>query len=239
MNKGRDERCYLCNTPVRKYKLAPGQQSPADMRTHDHIPPENLFPEGMRRDLITVICCHTCNKAFSKLDEQFRVFVSTAINVSEVGKKIMRQKVFGRSLKESQKLKQQMARNVSIGMVMTNLGPLTVPLITMDCDVLNGFLIRLTKGLLKKCYPDIDYFGLHFAVSQLSQFGAIHPTFKEAAAILKADERGDGIFRFWHGIPQEQRTTGVWIYQFYDAVLFMVKHSKYPWPEGLTHGEKA
>ena len=29
----------------------------------------------------------------------------------------------------------------------------------------------------------------------------------------------------------------MWIYQFYDAALFMVKHSKDPWPESLIKGE--
>ncbi len=106
----------------------------------------------------------------------------------------------------------------------------------MDRDVLNGFFIRLTKGLLATFYSDIDYFGLCFSVTQLNQFGATRPSFKSVTSLLKHDQRGDGVFRFWHGVAQEQRTTGMWIYLFYDAALFMVKHSKERWPENQAKG---
>ncbi len=202
--------CYLC-------------RSTEDL-THDHIPPRNLFPKNLRTNLITVPCCKSCNESFSKLDEQFRVFVSSAANVSETGKAVMRSKVLGGSLKKSPALKKQMAKDVFKGTLKTAFGPVTVPLIAMDRAVLNPFFTRFTKGLLATFYPDIDYFKLKFVVAQLNQFGANHPTFKAVTSILKADQRGGGVFRFWHGVSQEQRTTGVWIYQFYDAALFMVNH---------------
>jgi hypothetical protein len=101
----------------------------------------------------------------------------------------------------------------------------------MDRAILDPFFTRLTKGLLATFYPDVDYFGLGSAVTQLNQFGAQHPTFKALTLILTADQRGDGVFRFWHGVAQEQRTAGMWIYQFYDAALFMVSHGV----ERITH----
>jgi len=233
MSIEREERCYMCNKLVRKYKLRSGEQPPSDMRTRDHIPPDNLFPDGKRSDLITVICCHDCNKGFSKLDEQFRVFVTSASNVSEVGKVISRQKVFGGSFKKSPKLKKQMGRDVFIGTMVTELGAMSVPLIAMDREVLDGFFTRLTKGLLTMLYPDINHFTLRYGVVQLNQFGPNHPTFRAVTSILKSDQRGDGIFRFWHGVALEKRTTGIWIYQFYDASLFLVKHSEDVWPQTL------
>lgn len=202
--------CYLCRG--------------TENLTRDHVPPENLFPKPKPSNLITVPCCKSCNAGFSKLDEQFRVFVSTPVNVSDIGKAVMRSKVFGGSLKKSPALKKQMAKDVFKGTVMTELGPFTVPLIAMDRAVLDPFFTRLTKGLLATFYPDVDYFGLKFGVTQLNQFGAQHPTFKGVTSILTADQRGDGIFRFWHGVAQEQRTAGMWVYQFYDAALFMVRH---------------
>ena len=202
--------CYLCRS--------------TENLTRDHVPPENLFPKPRPSNLITVPCCKVCNEGFSKLDEQFRVFVSTAVNVSDTGKDVMRKKVFGGSLKKSPALKKQMARDVFKGTIMTALGPMSVPLIAMVREVLDRFFIRLTKGLRATFYPDIDYFGLKFAVSQHTQFGAQHPKFKAATSGMIADQRGSGIFRFWHGVAAEQRTSGVWIYQFYDAALFMVRH---------------
>ena len=208
--------CYLCRS--------------AENLTKDHLPPTNLFPKPKPNNLITVPCCAPCNAGFSKLDEQFRVFVSTAVNVSPVGTNIMRTKVFGKSLKDSPALKKQMSRDVFLGSLKTSLGSITVPLIAMDRDVVDRFFTRLTKGLLATFYSDVDYFDLQFVVTQLNQFGVNHPKFKVVTSVLTADQRGDGVFRFWHGVTNEQRTTGVWVYQFYDAALFMVNH----FPTGIT-----
>src|SRR2546427_13092357 len=86
--------CYLCRS--------------TENLTSDHLPPKNLFPEPRPSNLITVPCCRICNERFSKIDEQFRVFVSTPVNVSETGKSVMRRNVFGGSLKRSPALKKQM-----------------------------------------------------------------------------------------------------------------------------------
>jgi hypothetical protein len=202
--------CYLCGSP--------------NGTTSDHVPPQNLFPEPRPTNLITVACCELCNKSFSNLDEQFRAFIATAANVSERGKGIMRNKVFGSSFKRSPALKKQMAKGVSLGTLMTRQGPTTVPLITVDREVLNPFFIRVTKGLLATFYHETNYFGHMFVVSQPSQFSAEHPLFKTATSQMEAGERGDGVFRFWHRVEQKKGCAGLWIYQFYDAALFIVRH---------------
>jgi len=107
-------------------------------------------------------------------------------------------------------------------------------LVAMDRKAFDPFFIRLTKGLLATFYPEVDYFGLEFKVTQLDQFGSGRAKFIEVTSSLTAEQRGDGVFRFWHGLPPEQPTTGMWIYQFYDAALFSVRHSNVPWPERLA-----
>ena len=204
--------CYLCRS--------------TENLTSDHLPPKNLFQKPLPSNLITVPCCKACNESFSKLDEQFRVFVSTPVNVSDTGTTVMREKVFGGSLKKSPALKAHMAKGVFKGSLTTPLGRVTVPLITMDRTALDPFFARLTKGLLATFYADVDYFKLKFVVTQLNQFGAQHPAFKAATSILTPDQRGDGVFRFWHGVTPHKRTAGKWIYQFYDAALFMVRHGE-------------
>jgi hypothetical protein len=170
------------------------------------------------------------------LDEQFRVFVSTAVNVSEVGKDVMRKKVFGGSLKKSPALKKQMAKGAFKGTMITAHGSVTVPLITMDRGVLDPFFTRLTKGLLATFYPEVDYFGHKFVVTQPNQFTAQHSSFKAATSFLTADQRGNGVFRFWHRVEHEQGNAGLWIYQFYDAALFIVRHGTGSAGEFLLHG---
>lgn len=46
-------------------------EATADSR--DHVPPKGVFPEPKPSDLITVPACTTCNQAFSKDDEYFKV----------------------------------------------------------------------------------------------------------------------------------------------------------------------
>jgi hypothetical protein len=168
------------------------------------------------------------------LDEQVRVFLSMPLNASETGKNVRREKVFGGSLKKSPALRNQMARGLIKTTLMTAHGPVIVPLLTMDCVVLDPFFRRLTKGLLATIYPDVDYFGQEFVVTQASQFTAQHPRFKAVNSTLTADQRGDGIFRFWYRVAHEERNAGLWIYQFYDAAMFIVWHSEEILDEGIV-----
>lgn len=231
MSKTPPEYCYLCDVLLHRYEIAPGASPPDDHRTRDHVPPEGLFPDPKPTNLITVPCCYRCNRSFSKLDEQFRAIVSMAANVSGAGTDIMRTKVFDRSLKKSPKLKSQIGQSIFPGTLQTPHGPVTGPLIAMDRKDFEPYLIRITKGLLAHLYPQVDYSGLIFSVVQLGQFQADQPRFRDMAAILKYGQRGDGVFRFWHGMAKEEPSSGLWILQFYEAALFLVKHRKGPWPQ--------
>lgn len=48
--------------------------------TRDHVPPENLFPEPLPKNLITVPACNTCNGSFKLDDEYFRLAVTAGID---------------------------------------------------------------------------------------------------------------------------------------------------------------
>jgi hypothetical protein len=207
--------CYLCGD---KENL-----------TRDHIPPENLFPTPRPSNLITVPCCKDCNGSFSKIDEQFRAFITAPINVSATGTDVMRKKVVGSSFKRSPALRKQMGKGAIIGSIPTPLGDLKVPLITVDRQDFDKFFVRLTKGLLATFYPELNYFAAQFTVKQLSQFGSQQQSFPALTSNLITDQRGDGIFRFWRRIAREDgQTAGIWLYQFYDAALFLVYHTNAP-----------
>jgi hypothetical protein len=48
--------------------------------TRDHVPPRCLFSKPRPHDLITVPCCETCNREFSKHDEYFRLAIVAGID---------------------------------------------------------------------------------------------------------------------------------------------------------------
>jgi hypothetical protein len=161
---------------------------------------------------------------FSKLDEKFRVFATMPSNVSEAGADIRQERVFGGTLKRSPALKKQMSRDCL--QVTTQIWGehVRLPLITVPRAEFEPFFIRLAKGLLTALYPNVDYFAMQFEVRQWSQFAGSHKRFAQLTSLLTADQRGDGVFRFWHKVFPEEQNAGVWLLQFYDAALFLVMH---------------
>ena len=193
--------CYLCRS--------------AENLTRDHIPPKNLFPKPLPTNLITVPCCKTCNESFSKSDEHIRAFLAMQVNVSPVGKGIMREKVFRQFLQEVSGTQNTDGAGVLCWHDPNAERVSPVPYMTIDRATLDPIFIRLTKGLLATHYPDIDYFRLEFQVEQLPQFVATNPIFASMISHLKAREIGKGVFRYWHEVEQKGRINGRWLYQFY------------------------
>jgi hypothetical protein len=214
--------CYLCRDE--------------DHLTSDHVPPKNLFPTPRPANLITVPCCRKCNESFSGLDEQFRAFITAAADASPVGKEMFRSKVCGSSFKRSPALRKQMGRGLTQGKMITGAGEMWVPLIAVNRKPFEGFFIRLTKGLLATFYPDIDYHHPEVAFV-VKQYGSHYPSFHTVTSQLLADQRSDGVFRFWRGVAQDaSRAKGLWIYQFYEAAVFMVTHDSAPSTDACPSG---
>lgn len=86
----------------------------------------------------------------------------------------------------------------------------------------NRVLIRMTKGFLYTCYPDVNRNDLQFDVEMLMPTQTI---IDDLYRRLAYDERGNGIFRFWHGVAKEDARMGVWVYVFFDGMAFYVKHN--------------
>lgn len=198
------KKCYLCG-------------SDKDL-TKDHIPPKNLFVSPLPDNLITVPCCKKCNESYVLDDEAFRVFVSAAINRSQSGQWIWKNKVVNGSFKRSAKLKENVRKSV-IKIPYKNSGLLQYGISFPEKRATN-YLIRLTKGLLASFYPELDYNKSKFSVEHLE------PT-QELINITLAkfiyNERGNGIFRFWHTFYEKNKVSSVWVYVFYDAFMFMVE----------------
>lgn len=57
--------CYFCGGSV---------------QSNDHIPPKNLFPEGMREQLITVPSCKIHNEGFHMLDDRIKIYLQSLSN---------------------------------------------------------------------------------------------------------------------------------------------------------------
>ena len=201
------DKCYLCSTDQKI--------------TADHIPPRNLFPEPRPSNLITVPCCESCNQSYNLDDEALRCFLAAFQGQSAPGKWIWKNKVMDSTFKRSPLLKRAVAKSLRKLTVEGPSGANTVSAITIPKDRVNRYLIRITKGLLYRFYPHINYFQQEFSVEQfLLNENVMSQLFEN----FVYDERGEGVFRFYRAIA-EDGNEGVWVYIFYDQACFLVQHS--------------
>jgi len=205
--------CYLCGQTREKM-------------TRDHVPPRNMFPPPLPDNMITVDCCDDCHKPLSLDDEAFTAFIAMAHGVSGAGKWILRNKVFGGSLKHSPKLKAQFSKSWYMGKVQTPTGTKSVPVIAMPEERANNYLTRMTKALLRYFHPTYDYQQDNFTINLLYPHVEQHVQYCNGMMpYLVRDQRGDGVFTFWHGVTDCHKG-GAWIYTFFDNVRFAVVHQK-------------
>ena len=146
--------CYLCSSK--------------DDLTRDHIPPKNLFTPPLPSNLIAVPCCSKCNQSFTLDDEAFRAFASAYVAKSKAGQWIWDHRVLAKTFKRSAYFQQSLADSVTKVPVATPWGIIELDAITFSEQRANRYLIRLTKGLLHKFYPGVDYTNTQFTVNQVS-----------------------------------------------------------------------
>ena len=203
-----EKRCYLCK---------------GEADTKDHVPPKGLFPEPRPSNLITVDCCYRCNQKFTKIDEEFRLFVSAPINRSPEGRTIWEQKVL-RSTLPSRRIAKAIRKITHRQIFLaTESGPIPAVRIEVRQRPIKLCLIRITKGLLATFHPDLDYSDLEFRVTPFDQF-KLAKTVATMPELLIYDERGGSVFRFWRGIATDQTNAGLWFFCFFNAASFMVEH---------------
>ena len=200
------ESCYLCGS--------------IDNLTKDHIPPKNLFPTPKPNNLITVLCCKKCNEKFSLIDESFRVFTSSVINRSKAGEWIWNKKVMKSSFERSPKLKT--ATTKSLIPIETKINGITVKATGMTYSIkkTKDYLVRLTKGFTKHFNPEIDLSHAKFKINNIIPNQQIVDMLYQKFFYI---ERGNGVFKMWRMFVGENIPESVWVYVFYDGLMFMVK----------------
>jgi len=59
------------------------------------------------------------------------------------------------------------------------------------------------------------------------KLGENNQPFKRSCPSASKDARGSGVFEFLHGVTNE-KDGGVWLYTFYEGIVFLVMHSADP-----------
>lgn len=183
-------------------------------------PPKCIFTPPLPADLITVACCNSCNNACKLDDEAFMIFISTHHAASAQGKWIWKNRAL-ESLRRSQKLRANVRKSlISIAQRDGNRIERRTG-ITIPDSRINPVLIRITKGLLATFHPEIPRNSLQYEASMLNPDQNL---VDNTLGLLKYDERGNGAFRFWRGISQDDPNEGVWAFVFFYGMCFSVTH---------------
>lgn len=203
--------CYLCGAT-------------SDL-TRDHLPPKSFFPKPRPNNLITVACCKTCNNNFSKDDEYFRVAASALINSNSSGRLIWKRVV--QSTLPSKRIAKridELRNTIEPAVIRTSFGMFGASKMEFDAASIERFLIRLTKGLISVCHPEVDRNSLSFEITQIDQFKLNSIKLSGVADRFRYFGRGKGIYRHWRAFSHEDTHLGLWIHMFYDSSAWMVHH---------------
>ncbi|WP_265592988.1 hypothetical protein [Verrucomicrobium sp. BvORR034] len=148
--------------------------------------------------------------------------VSSMINRSGDGERIWSEKVVGSTLRDRRigPLIDEVVSESQPSFVKTEFGALPALVIPFRCDEIERVLIRMTKGFLRKTYPDVDASHFQFKVGMVQQFQVeeVYGSLRN----LHYFELGNGVFRMWYGISREY--AGIWAYLFYNSAGYFVSH---------------
>jgi len=115
------------------------------------------------------------------------------------------------------------AKSVRFAEIKTPAGAQKVALLDFPQERAKRFMTRITKGLIRRFYPELHNPRSHFSVIHLRPTEGSIACLKAVLPKLVEDSRGDTVFRFYRGIPPDAPDCSVWIYFFYDEVAFWVQ----------------
>jgi hypothetical protein len=124
--------CYWCGIPVI-----------GDAKEREHVPPIGFFPKGYREQLMTVPACKDHNSEFSKLDEEFQLYIKSAaqsdISVSDFKDRTVR----ALKRKEAKRMVERLRANT----FYTNIKGERTPIVRVDGRSLVKFFEKVIRGL--------------------------------------------------------------------------------------------
>jgi len=82
------------------------------------------------------------------------------------------------------------------------------------------YLTRLVKGFTRYLNPEIDYSKAKFMVMNIIPNQQIVDMLFQKFFYV---EKGDGVFRMWRMFAKGQEPMSVWVFVFYDDLMFMVE----------------
>jgi len=146
---------------------------------------------------------------------------------SGAGEWIWQNKVVPSLFERNRKLAQNARSFLGFRKLAAGGGEIELPALGFPRERVERYMIRITKGLLRHFHPEYDYSQDVFDVKDmLPSPEGIELLRRLTEQLPLYEERGDGVFRFWRGFPQNRPNNGAWIFLFYNGACFFVLHGK-------------
>ena len=194
--------------------------------TRDHVPPKCLFATPPQ-NAITVPCCKKCNQEASKDDEYFRQNLAGRRDVGDhpEASKVMQKAFRALQYPEAEGLKRSFLNNVDFIYFRNELGFIEPGAgYSPDLERLGRVASRIVKGLFwhKTNERLPDYYKVEAEVVDHPQ--QIHKQLANMCAQVLKEEPivlGSDVFKCWHKSTVEDKSTGLWVLQFYNNIHFL------------------
>lgn len=163
-------------------------------------------------------------------DEAARLWFSTSLGASKAGEWILENKANKSSPALIHSL---LSTGFDTTLSTVDEGVLDVTQCSLPFDRVERFMVRITKGMLVNFFPAYDYTAAEFDVRHVHQTVDSLKKLEPLRDMLLYFQRGNGVFQGRGGLT-ESGQSGVWIFLFYEAALFVVAHSKNNWGRPLA-----
>jgi hypothetical protein len=149
-----------------------------------------------------------------------------------IGDSTDKQKVFPKTLRDLKNAEWKFAKRLAAGFRQTvvrihdrNSAALAIDLSDDEIKMLNSFLVRVVKGLLRHYYPSYDYRSDEFHTHPIGYDGKFLDKLREYKVPFSYDKRGIDAFQCLRFVHEEERI-GMWILIFFNGSFFWVSHGR-------------
>ncbi len=201
--------CYLCGCIlIKSTKNRKGNAS------KEHVPPQGLFPDHLKQQLITVPCCEPCNNGHADTDELLLLLAGSAWNgmkAMEIREKVLKSVRGEGGLRKHMPYILKSRVTDSSGTDWIKWPPHmreTIP--------------RMAKGLLYKFYGVRDFSQDSFRICVMSE-GMRDSLLAECTPqSIHRIERGSGVFRADIVVETDARQVALLWLQFFQGATYYV-----------------
>jgi hypothetical protein len=150
------------------------------------------------------------------------MWLSCQLGGSSAAQWIFENKVLKNTVVRAPSLRETMLSTMKEVVLPTIDGNISATQFEIPRERVEQFVIRVTKGLITKYFPEHDYFDAAFNAKHIPSTIESLTHLETVKNTLRYDS---GVFEFRYGLTDSGQS-GVWILVFYECAIFLVVHTK-------------